>query len=187
MSRRVSCSCCKTLVVASGFIYVANSHSVFMCVVCLLYQILYLMQQKRCAYRPQFQQVYDHPVVMCPTRAIYNKTCCIFAQVTRKGAAESSEKYKGFIQVTQIEDTKIVDAAYYSTLCSTCQVVCHDKCQLDEYGAPGKTPACNHVLCSGLVLPVADNHRSASRAASICASLQVYTMPRCQHVLKLHM
>ncbi len=68
-------------------------------------------------------------------------TVLVLAQVTRKGAAESSERYKNFIQVTQIEETEVVDAAYYSTLCSTCRVVCHDKCQTNEYIAPGTIPA----------------------------------------------
>ncbi|KAL3151312.1 hypothetical protein ABBQ38_013148 [Trebouxia sp. C0009 RCD-2024] len=45
------------------------------------------------------------------------------AQVSRQGAAESSERYKNFSQVTEVEETELVDAAYYSTLCSTCRVV----------------------------------------------------------------
>lgn len=58
-------------------------------------------------------------------------------QVSRQGAAESSERYKNFSQVTEVEETELVDAAYYSTLCSTCRVVCHDNCQPNESVASG--------------------------------------------------
>ena len=66
-----------------------------------------------------------------------NKQIACFTQVVKQGAADSSERYKRYTHVTQIEETEVVDASHYSTLCSTCREVCHEQCQPNETTASG--------------------------------------------------
>ena len=70
-----------------------------------------------------------------------------------------AEKYVNYTQNTTVKEKKIVDAPYHSTLCSTCQSVCHDQCGLAEITTKGMAkpmqPAqcfqefhlCIHLLC----------------------------------------
>ena len=60
-----------------------------------------------------------------------------------------AEKYAKYTQNTTVKEKKIVDAPYHSTLCSTCQNVCHDCCGLAEISTPGTATSCSSssALC----------------------------------------
>lgn len=75
--------------------------------------------------------------------------CACVLQVSGKGAMADAEKYAKYTQNNTVKEKKIVDAPYHSTLCSTCQTVCHDHCGLTEITAKGT------LQCSLLeVIPV---------------------------------
>jgi uncharacterized protein YutD len=40
--------------------------------------------------------------------------------------------YKDFTKERTVEKTKLVDATHHSTICSTCNYVCHERCGLEE-------------------------------------------------------
>lgn len=57
-----------------------------------------------------------------------------------KDKANSLQTAKSFCDYTQtkvITRTELVDASYHSTICSTCNVVCHDHCGLQEITGVG--------------------------------------------------
>ena len=92
----------------------------------------------------------------------YHLTCTFWLlQVSNKGAMADAEKYAKYTQNNTITEKTIVDAPYHSTLCSTCQTVCHDRCGLAEISTPGK--ALNEIssqwimntsMCRGLAMQV---------------------------------
>ena len=58
-------------------------------------------------------------------------------QIFKKGAEVDMEKYKKFTQTKSITAKELVDAPFHSTLCSTCEHVCHQQCGLAEITTPG--------------------------------------------------
>lgn len=90
-------------------------------------------------------------------------------QVIGKGAMADVEKYAKYTQIKTVKEKKIVDAPYHSTLCSTCQTVCHNHCRLNEIATPGvarpntkpfawcrKRPTCASYACVSMFIGTAE-------------------------------
>lgn len=52
-------------------------------------------------------------------------------------SAADKDRYKDFVQKKTIKELRLVDAPYHSTICQTCNSVCHDHCGLDELTGVG--------------------------------------------------
>lgn len=65
-------------------------------------------------------------------------------QFSKQSAAMDVEKYKQYTQDQQITTMQLVDVTYHSTLCSTCETVCHHMCSLTEIATPGRF--CQYLL-----------------------------------------
>ncbi|CAF1346328.1 unnamed protein product, partial [Didymodactylos carnosus] len=49
-----------------------------------------------------------------------------------KSFGDDQDKYKDYTKQNVISVPKLVDADYHSTICSRCDLVCHDNCRLEE-------------------------------------------------------
>ncbi|KAN0045553.1 hypothetical protein ACTA71_005931 [Dictyostelium dimigraforme] len=56
----------------------------------------------------------------------------IIAKAQLKGFLDNEQKFKNYTTTKQVDTMKLVDAPYHSTICSTCDTVCHDRCGLQE-------------------------------------------------------
>lgn len=56
----------------------------------------------------------------------------IIAKAHLEEYLDNEQKFKNYTSTKQVDTVKLVDAPYYSTLCSICDVVCHDHCNLNE-------------------------------------------------------
>jgi len=63
--------------------------------------------------------------------------------------SQDKEKYSAFTQQKQIEYEELVDADYHSTICSTCNTVCHDRCGLEFTPDKNSNVFCQCACMSG--------------------------------------
>eukprot|EP01132_Coremiostelium_polycephalum_P001957 gene1957-2399_t len=61
----------------------------------------------------------------------------IIAKAQLKGYEDDEGKFKNYTQKKTVDKVTLVDAKYHSTICSTCNYVCHDHCGLHETSQVG--------------------------------------------------
>ncbi|KAM9983076.1 hypothetical protein ACTFIZ_005683 [Dictyostelium cf. discoideum] len=64
-------------------------------------------------------------------------------------ANKDKESFKNFTTKNTIEKFELKDAPYHSTICSTCDHVCHDNCGLQELSTKGDNAFINCTAMSG--------------------------------------
>jgi hypothetical protein len=71
------------------------------------------------------------------------------AEAAMKQNSSDVNAFSNYIKRTQQTVTELVDASYHSTICSTCNVVCHNRCGLSEISAHGDNAFRNCAAFSG--------------------------------------
>ena len=67
-------------------------------------------------------------------------------QYSKKGAEYNAGKYKDYKTKQTVKQVQLVDAEYHSTLCSVCQFICHDRCNLKETATDPGTESASLTL-----------------------------------------
>ena len=71
------------------------------------------------------------------------------AEALMKQNSSDVNAFSNFVQRTQQSVTELVDAPYHSTICSSCNKVCHDHCGLSEISNHGDNAFRNCAAFSG--------------------------------------
>ncbi len=71
------------------------------------------------------------------------------AEALMKQNSSDVNAFSNFVQRTQQTVTELVDASYHSTICSSCNKVCHDHCGLSEISNHGDNAFRNCAAFSG--------------------------------------
>ena len=71
------------------------------------------------------------------------------AEALMKQNSSDANAFSNFVQRTQQTVTELVDASYHSTICSSCNKVCHDHCGLSEISNAGDNAFRNCAAFSG--------------------------------------
>ncbi|EGC37346.1 hypothetical protein DICPUDRAFT_150025 [Dictyostelium purpureum] len=70
-------------------------------------------------------------------------------QAQLEKANKDVESFKNFTKKTKVASNELKDAPYHSTICSTCNHVCHDRCGLHEITSKGDNAFINCTAMAG--------------------------------------